>query len=434
MKMKFTSKIVIAILAISLLSSVSFAQKRSFILGTLNNVCSDTVRVPLYTTGFVNVLDFQFSVNWDTTVLQYSSVKVPTNNLLSITSGNYNALRKGFGLIWFDQTVMGTTVPDSTLILTLTFVYKAGAPSPGSSVPVYFGNVPAAIGSVDTTDGAGNNVGQTLDTALTSSWVNSPSGTPVITFNGPVLTATTSGCTVPSTYTWYTVTQNGPGGPGTPPSYTYTAIPGATSANYTYNYAPNTYVVVVSYTGGAKDTSASALPVKLINFKGKNMNSTNVLSWVTSSEINSADFIIERSSNGETYSQIGTVKAAGNSTTEKTYNYSDVNFTSFANYYRLKLVDENGAYSYSNIVKLSKQGKAVFQVQPNPIENSTVNVYGSNMKFANVYDVNGKLLFSQSITTPEHAQLKMNNLTKGVYMINVTSTDGQTQTDKFIVK
>ena len=74
MKFKFTLKVVVAVIAITLLSNVSFAQKRSFIIGSLNNVCSDTVKVPVYTTGFVNVLDFQFSIDWDTTVLTYKSV------------------------------------------------------------------------------------------------------------------------------------------------------------------------------------------------------------------------------------------------------------------------------------------------------------------------------------------------------------------------
>ena len=429
--MKFTSKIVMVVLAITLLSSVSFAQKRTFYLGQLDSVCANTVSIPLYTKGFVNILDFQFSINWDTTVLTYKSVQIPSNNLLGINSGSYNALRKGFGLLWFDNSTMGTTVPDSTLILTLTFTYKAGAPTAGL-VPVYFGNVPAAIGTIDTTDGAGNNVGQVLDTALISGYANTPAGTPTITFNGPVLTATTHGCGVPTSYQWYTVSCTGPCGPGAP--VTYTAIPGATSATYTYNYTPKTYAVVVTYAGGVKDTSASALPVKLLNFKGKNMNNSNLLSWVTTTEINTSEFAIERSSNGETYTQIATVKAAGISTSEKAYDYSDNSFTSFANYYRLKMIDENGAYTYSNVVRLNKQGKAVFQIQPNPVINSTVNVYGNNMKFAKIYDVNGKLLLNQTITNADQAQFKLNNLAKGVYMINVTSADGQTQTEKFIVK
>ena len=431
MKFKFTLKVVVAVIAITLLSNVSFAQKRSFIIGSLNNVCSATVKVPVYTTGFVNVLDFQFSIDWDTTVLTYKSVVVSTNPSLGITSGDYNGTRKGFGFLWYDQTVNGITVPDSTLLFTLTFVYKAGAPA--GFVPIYFGNTPTAIGSVDTTDGAGNSIGQALDTALTSGYLSAASGVPVITANGPVLTASTvSGCAVPNAYQWYTVSCTGPCGPGAP--VTYTAIPGATSATYTYNYTPKTYAVVVTYAGGVKDTSASALPVKLLNFKGKNMNNSNLLSWVTTTEINTSEFAIERSSNGETYTQIATVKAAGISTSEKAYDYSDNSFTSFANYYRLKMIDENGAYTYSNVVRLNKQGKAVFQIQPNPVINSTVNVYGNNMKFAKIYDVNGKLLLNQTITNADQAQFKLNNLAKGVYMINVTSADGQTQTEKFIVK
>ena len=86
----------------------------------------------------------------------------------------------------------------------------------------------------------------------------------------------------------------------------------------------------------------SVLPVEIINFAGENSNEGNVLYWNTASERNSDYFTIERSTNGKIWSEIGTVKSAGNSEIELTYKFIDYDFSSKINYYRLKQTDFDG--------------------------------------------------------------------------------------------
>ena len=440
MKLKFTPKVALIAAAFLLFSMSSYAQlTRELHVSRIDNTMSDTATFSLWGKNLTNLSDFQFSVDWDTTQLTYvaASYTLPTT-ALGLTGGDLNFAKKakvgttisGFGIAHYDATLLGQSVADSTILMTFKLRFTNGY-SKSVIDSVRFGDYPTAFAPIDTTDGNYNPPGN-VPSMLYNGYVSTPFPTFITNGGNGVLVANNTPSTAPpASYTWYTVTSSGPGGPGT--SYTYTVVPGSTS-NQILGVAGVTYAVVANYASGAKDTSGTALPVRLMNFKGKNMNNTNVLSWVTATETNSAEFAIERSSNGETFTQVGTVKAAGVSTNEKAYNYTDAGFTSFTNYYRLRMVDENGAFSYSNVVKLNKQGKAVFQILPNPIENSTVNVYGSNMKLANVYNVNGSLLISQAITSPEHAALKVNNLAKGVYVIKVTAVDGQTQTEKFIIK
>ncbi len=440
MNSKFTLKNLALSLVVLLFSGTAFSQDPvTFYVGKVNNICHDTVSVPVYVTKFRNIEDFGFSIDWDTTVFTIVSgtggYTIPTAvTAIGLNGSSVNSSRKGFGVAYYDANLLGQSLPDSSLLFTLHFTLKNGYSSsdPAFVDSFYFGNTPTNISSVDTTDGLYSAPGG-IPSIFKSGYVSN-AVVPAISVAGPVYTAATTGATqAPTAYQWYTVTYFGPGGPGSIP--TLTPISGATAVTYNYGFANGEFLVVATYANGCKDTSISVLPVKLLNFKGKTAEKTNVLSWTTANEINSAAFEIERSNNGEAFAQIGLVKAAGNSSIEKTYSFNDVNLNAaFSFYYRLKMVDANGAFVYSNIIKLNKQGKSVFQVQPNPVENSTVKVYGSNMKYAKVYDVNGKQLLSQELSNTDHAELKMNNLVKGVYIINVTTTDGLTQSEKFIVK
>ncbi len=414
------------LVAFMVLTSVtSFSQStRGFFLSKVDNTLLNTVSVNLYTKNFTMVEDFQFSIDWDTTVLTYIGNSIPAT-ALGLNSSFLNASRKGVGVLFFDATLMGITVPDSTIILTINLAFKNGY-SKNVIAPVRFGNIPTAIAGVDTTDGAGSAPGAVPDT-LVNGYISTPFIPTIANGSNGTLIAVTGATVPPVSYQW--LSCSGPCGPGS----VHSAIPGATSSQIVAASGVS-YKVVAIYANGDRDSSTSVLPVKLLNFKGKNMNNTNILNWVTINETNAAEFEVERSVNGEMYTQVGIVKAAGNSTNEKAYGYTDNNVASFTNYYRLKMVDINGAYSYSSIIKLTMEGKAGFQVNPNPIENGIIKLYGSNMKLAKVYDINGKLLLNQTISNGFQAEISINNLVKGVYMINVTSTDGGSQTEKFIVK
>lgn len=126
-------------------------------------------------------------------------------------------------------------------------------------------------------------------------------------------------------------------------------------------------------------TMNSALPIQLNSFIGQLKNGNAILSWSTSSEINADKFEVERSSSNSTWSSIATVAAKG--AANNTYQAIDVNLAIGKWLYRLKMIDKDGKFSYSQIVSLELGGKGLFvlgQNYPNPVKGSTQLSYQVN--------------------------------------------------------
>ncbi|MDB5200092.1 MAG: hypothetical protein JWO92_2055 [Chitinophagaceae bacterium] len=130
--------------------------------------------------------------------------------------------------------------------------------------------------------------------------------------------------------------------------------------------AGNNSAVIATYT-----TSAGVTPIRLLSFNGvKEVNKVQ-LNWQTSSEQDSKYFDVEFSENSNQWNLIGTVKAAGASTTQRDYVLIHNSPVNGVNYYRLKQVDINGNFSYSKIVAISFtiKGVNINAVYPNPFVN-----------------------------------------------------------------
>lgn len=89
-------------------------------------------------------------------------------------------------------------------------------------------------------------------------------------------------------------------------------------------------------------TCYNPLPVELYDFQAHVVKNQNRIEWVTTSEVNSDYFIVERSLNGGEWDRVGTVKSAGNSNVLINYELVDNSFESTINYYRLTQVDFDG--------------------------------------------------------------------------------------------
>ena len=85
------------------------------------------------------------------------------------------------------------------------------------------------------------------------------------------------------------------------------------------------------------------LPIELYTFEGSSIDGTNLITWSTASEHNSDYFVIERSVDGENWTDISKVPASGNSNTLIKYSYLDYSFNKTINYYKLRQVDFDGA-------------------------------------------------------------------------------------------
>jgi hypothetical protein len=153
------------------------------------------------------------------------------------------------------------------------------------------------------------------------------------------------------------------------------------------------------------------------------------LSWKTLSEIDTKEFELERSTDGINFTTIATKAAAGNSSVETNYSYIDAGMQVTAYYYRLKLVDLDGSFKYSNIAIVRKAGsiKGV-RTFPNPVI-SQMNLEFSNAKgnyVISLYNQAGQEVVTQRAiinSTVQYVTVERNNLPAGMYILKVRSTE-----------
>ena len=107
------------------------------------------------------------------------------------------------------------------------------------------------------------------------------------------------------------------------------------------------------------------LPLSLISFSSISNGHSNILKWQTSNEVNTKTFEVERSSDGLHFSAIGTVTAANNSGTNL-YSYADNSLSQQIYFYRLKMIDLDGGFAYSNLLKTETASTGKLNVFPTP--------------------------------------------------------------------
>ena len=110
-----------------------------------------------------------------------------------------------------------------------------------------------------------------------------------------------------------------------------------------------------------------ALPVDLTSFSGYAMERSNVIKWQTASEENTMVFLVERSLDGRRdFKEIIRVDAYGNSTSVRNYDIEDENPVSLA-YYRLRIVDFDGTFEYSDVIAIERTKTAIDLVEVYPV-------------------------------------------------------------------
>jgi hypothetical protein len=112
--------------------------------------------------------------------------------------------------------------------------------------------------------------------------------------------------------------------------------------------------------------AGAPLPVQLTSFNAAEEGLSTKLIWNTAEESGVASYIIEKSTDGRTFTAIGTVKAAN----QKTYSFTDAQAVSENSYYRLKMVDIDGSYKLSYIISVKSKLSMNISVSPNPVKNT----------------------------------------------------------------
>jgi poly(3-hydroxybutyrate) depolymerase len=183
------------------------------------------------------------------------------------------------------------------------------------------------------------------------------------------------------------------------------------------------------------------LPVKLNYFNARKTNAGNLLQWETVSEQNTDYFAIERSADGNQFTDIDKVSAANNSTTAKDYTYTDANATSANTYYRLRQVDKNGNAAFSSVIMISDNASTLaVQMYPNPVQNNLSINFNNDVKGngkITVYEITGRTVVQQTIAKDDkvlNAVVNMNNLAPGLYIVEVKIGDGFKFTNRILKK
>lgn len=174
--------------------------------------------------------------------------------------------------------------------------------------------------------------------------------------------------------------------------------------------------------------NAVALPLKLGNFTAVKKSNSTLLNWETIGEQNSSHFEIEKSTDGGFWEQIGIVRAAINSNSRIFYEFLDPVVNQQLVYYRLKMLDIDGAFSYSKVIAV-KPGTpaATISIYPNPVQHS-LNIQlkstGKQEAGITILDAAGKRLLQQQWTLQEglnNNSLPVNNFAAGTYWLIIAT-------------
>jgi len=223
-------------------------------------------------------------------------------------------------------------------------------------------------------------------------------------------------------------------------------VPNLAWATALYPAAVNAYINNVNTTITSSRTltvslTNPALPVELSSFtssvNGRQVN----LNWETKTEVNSNQFEIDRALQSSkdaslNWVSVGTVKASGLSNSTKDYSYSDTKLQSGKYHYRIKMVDNNGSFSYSSVevaeVAIPKDF-AVSQNYPNPFNPSTKIDYQVPVDakvVMEVYNITGQKvmeLVNQQMSAGYYTvDFGASKLSSGVYIYRLAASDKAT--------
>jgi hypothetical protein len=160
------------------------------------------------------------------------------------------------------------------------------------------------------------------------------------------------------------------------------------------------------------NTSNIALPLELLSFTGKINDENIVLNWTTIDEVNTDHFIIERSNNGLSYSIDGTTRAMNTPSATHNYQHQVASSVKGTNYFRLKMVDKDGKFTYSNVIAIRLNALTDIKVYPT-ITSANLNIYNiEENQEVRLYNING-----QYVQQVFNGQNDISHLPSGIYFV-----------------
>jgi hypothetical protein len=208
---------------------------------------------------------------------------------------------------------------------------------------------------------------------------------------------------------------------GLPATYSGTPVLiDPTDVNIIWNGAAGRWEItfdVSGFSGFIVHTSSFTLPISLISFTAARQDDKVLLKWQTASESNNDHFVIEYSADGNNFTAIGTVAAAGNSSNTNNYSFVHAQPRNGANYYRLVSIDINGEKHYSATRRIEfSDKKNGFLILENPVTSGQLQVQFYEPAMATVYNGHGQTIWKQAVTAGSRV-IDLSNIAKGIYWL-----------------
>jgi hypothetical protein len=205
-----------------------------------------------------------------------------------------------------------------------------------------------------------------------------------------------------------------------------------------------TYYIAVD--GNAGDNCAWAftgtgivLPIEYAALSAFHDGEKVMVNWSTSTEINNDFFTIQRTVDGRTYENIGTVKGAGNSSQNVDYTFIDYSPYEGTSYYRVKQTDFDGKYKYSDIRNVNSMTETMkLKLVPNPADievNLNFKLSSADEIVINIFDISGLLVYQKTVEGHKGVNtipVDLSDFGKGIYNVKVI-TSREVMTEKLSV-
>ncbi|MDH7460345.1 IPT/TIG domain-containing protein [Chitinophagaceae bacterium 26-R-25] len=194
--------------------------------------------------------------------------------------------------------------------------------------------------------------------------------------------------------------------------------------NIVWNSNTNLWEVtfdVTGFSGFFIGTNSSILPLKLLSFTANPTSDAVTLRWTTTSEIKVDRFEIQKSDDGRQFATRGTVNANGSEASKTSYSFIDNIATEGASYYRLKMIDIDGKFGYSKVVKvIAFANNAGLLLYPNPASTfiKVSHPFIKNNITIRIIDVNGKVIKQLSVAKgTKETSIDLKGLSSGTYTL-----------------
>lgn len=194
------------------------------------------------------------------------------------------------------------------------------------------------------------------------------------------------------------------------------------------NATLNNSSIGVILTQGFQQTYNSIVPLKLVEFSGIRIGKENKLSWKVVNEKDIESYLVQRSYDGTSFSDVATVSAFNNGLYENKYSIVDDKAVEKNIYYRILIKDKNAHNSYSWVINLTINKSEDIKLYPNPVKSDLTIQYVSTentLVKVNLFDLSGKLVLTKNLAIVSGTNtfsIEMNNLPSGSYYLNGLST------------